>query len=233
MSYKSRPLDYNNLCPCGCNGHPRKGKTWVHGHYQKIRPSQLGKPLSEERRRKISNSLLGKKIPREIVDKIRKINTGKKRSEETKRKMKIKFNSSEYIEKQKIVQNTSKNIEKRREQAYKRLADSNSKFGWPIDESYPEKYFREFLESMGAIKGVDFFQEYQVGRYRLDFAYIDNIFGKRDIEIDGSQHYETQEDIEHDKKRDDYLQKQGWTIFRIPVKDLKKFIDSLKIDSKG
>lgn len=74
---------------------------------------------------------------------------------------------------------------------------------------------------MGAIKGEDFFQEYQVGRYRLDFAYIDEQ-GKRGIEIDGGQHLKP-EAIEHDRVRDEWLAEQGWTIFRIPAKELYKY----------
>lgn len=113
--------------------------------------------------------------------------------------------------------------ERKRELAIERLEDKTCNFGWNGKESYPEKYFREFIESMGAVKGVDFFQNYPVGRYRLDFAYVDE---KHYIEIDGGQHLEP-ERIEHDIKRDAWLQTRGWTGLRIPVKDLYKFLKPL------
>ncbi len=89
-------------------------------------------------------------------------------------------------------------------------------------ESYPEKYFREFLEKMGAIEGLDFVQEHQVGKYRLDFAYM---AGKIYIEIDGGQHL-LPEAIEHDRIRDEWLETQGWVGMRIPVKELPSLLES-------
>jgi very-short-patch-repair endonuclease len=87
-------------------------------------------------------------------------------------------------------------------------------------ESYPEMCFREFLESLGAIKGVDFVQEHQAGKYRLDFSYVDE---KRYIEIDGGQHL-LPEAIEHDRIRDVWFEKQGWIGIRLPVKGLYSLI---------
>jgi very-short-patch-repair endonuclease len=110
----------------------------------------------------------------------------------------------------------------------KQLADPNCHFGWPKGESYPESIFRSFLESMGAIKGQDFFQEYHVGTYSLDFAYIDEQ-GKRDIEIDGNQHLLPKR-REHDARRDQWLIQQGWIVFRITVKDLYQWLYSLGFD---
>ena len=112
-----------------------------------------------------------------------------------------------------------------RDTAYKLYEEG--KIGWqalPL-KSYPEQYFQSFLKLMGAIENQDFFYNYQVGRYRIDFAYIDEQ-GKRGIEIDGKQHL-IPEAIEHDKKRDLWLQEQGWTIMRIPVKNLYKLLEPL------
>ena len=46
---------------------------------------------------------------------------------------------------------------------------------------------------------------------------------KHYIEIDGKQHL-TLEAIEHDKKRDEWLQSQGWIGIRLPAKGLKEFL---------
>jgi len=67
---------------------------------------------------------------------------------------------------------------------------------------------------MTAMKTID--------KYCLDFAYVDEQ-GKRGIEIDGGQHL-LPEAIEHDRIRDEWLTKQGWIIYRIPVKKLDSLI---------
>lgn len=46
-------------------------------------------------------------------------------------------------------------------------------------------------------------------------------------EIDGKQH-NLKSRIEHDRKRDEWLNANGWKIFRIPAKDIKNFLSSLK-----
>ena len=91
---------------------------------------------------------------------------------------------------------------------------------WGIGESYPERCYRERLETLGYIKDVDFFQEFRVGRYSLDFTFKDRMI---DFEIDGSQHLR-QKEIERDKKRDEYLVSQGWTVMRLSAKKLRKLI---------
>lgn len=69
-------------------------------------------------------------------------------------------------------------------------------------ESYPEKYFREWLQKENIFSE----KEYQVGRYTLDFAWPEKgIY----IEIDGSQH-SLDWMQEHDKIRTDYLSNKGW-----------------------
>lgn len=69
-------------------------------------------------------------------------------------------------------------------------------------ESYPEKYFREWLQKEGIFSE----REYQVNRYTLDFAWPEKGFY---LEIDGSQH-----DLdwmkEHDIERTNFLTEKGW-----------------------
>ncbi|MEK6860820.1 MAG: DUF559 domain-containing protein [Nanoarchaeota archaeon] len=76
---------------------------------------------------------------------------------------------------------------------------------------------------MHQIKNCCFFQNYTVGRYRLDFAYPEE---KRAVEIDGKQHLEERA-IEHDRIRDEWLKSQGWIILRIPAQDLKNFLKNV------
>jgi len=82
-------------------------------------------------------------------------------------------------------------------------------------ESYPEKYFSDlFLKE--SIKVERYFR---VGSYELDFCIPDK---KIDIEIDGDQHYLDENIIKHDIKRNEYLNKNGWTIFRVRWSEYKK-----------
>lgn len=61
----------------------------------------------------------------------------------------------------------------------------------------------------------NFIEKHNVNRYFLDFALLDF---KCDVEIDGIQHFKIQKQIDHDKKRNKYLIKNGWRIYRIPAK---------------
>lgn len=145
---------------------------------------------------------------------------------------KIAMARTEVHQRQIEIHNRPETIQKHREQTMLLVNDPNCNFGkgWLIHrkESYPEKCFRELLMSWGCIKDIDFFQEYPVWRYSLDFVIV-NDSQKIDIEIDGSQHYLIQETAEHDKERDIYLQNLGWQIIRIPAKDIMKHLDTEQI----
>lgn len=81
-------------------------------------------------------------------------------------------------------------------------------------ESYPEKYFREWLEK----ENIPFQQEYKFKSYSFDFLINERI----DLEIDGSQHREDPVIIEHDKKRDKTSKNNGFIVLRIDWKKYKK-----------
>lgn len=95
-------------------------------------------------------------------------------------------------------------------------------------ESYPEKYFREWLEK----ENISFEQEYQFKLYSFDFL----IDGKIDLEIDGDQHILDERIKEHDKKRDKITTDNGYLVKRILWSEYKKlseieqveFLQSLK-----
>ncbi len=201
------------FCACGCKGiiSPR-AKQFINGHHSRVNNHMTGKKQSPEH---IEARRLG-----------RANKSGWIVSDDHKEKNRqAMFGNQHGLG----YKNTDEFKEKARQKAIKQLEDPNCNFGknWKgKKESYPERQFREYLENMGAIKGKDFFQEYPVGRYRIDFAYIDEQ-GKRGIEIDGGQHL-LPEAMEHDRIRDKWLTKQGWNILRIPVVDLKYMLTGNK-----
>lgn len=82
-------------------------------------------------------------------------------------------------------------------------------------ESYPEKYFREWLQKENIFSE----REYQVGLYTLDFAWPER---KIYLEIDGSQHH-LDWMIKHDEERTKKLFELGWIcIQRIYWPDYQK-----------
>jgi len=85
---------------------------------------------------------------------------------------------------------------------------------WNNEMSYPEKFFREVIEN--EFKDKNFVQEYNVGIFSIDFAWVDK---KLAIEIDGEQH-EKPEYKERDKRKDKKLTSEGWKVLRIKWKDL-------------
>lgn len=80
-----------------------------------------------------------------------------------------------------------------------------------IGESYPEKYFREWLEK----EGLPFVQEYSYKTYHFDFLVGNAV----DLEIDGSQHKSCPAIIEHDLKRNKIVEAAGFIVKRISWPD--------------
>jgi very-short-patch-repair endonuclease len=83
-------------------------------------------------------------------------------------------------------------------------------------ESYPEKYFTELFNN----EGIEVTKSFHIGLYELDFCILDK---KIDIEIDGNQHYYDEKIIESDKRRNKFLEDNGWSIIRINWSEYKKF----------
>lgn len=81
--------------------------------------------------------------------------------------------------------------------------------------SYPEQYFLNIFQQ----ENIPLLHHLQVGPYELDFY---NSELKKYIEIDGEQHYRFEENIIHDKKRDEYFSSIGWTGMRIRWSVYKK-----------
>ena len=81
-------------------------------------------------------------------------------------------------------------------------------------ESYPEKYWREILET----NGIEFQQEKQISIYRLDFS-INNVL---DLEIDGEQHYLDPRIRASNQRRDEELRALGWKVIRVRWSDYQQ-----------
>lgn len=285
-----KSLDYDKLCSCGCGGHPRRGKIYVHGHHARGKSSwnsgltketddrlrkmwpqkevlesklcecnvcgryaspgkrfisghnNTGKKNSKETIEKRIKSNLGKKHAQDTIDIIkqkaiiyqnlpevkennRQKHLGKKSTEKTKEKIRQKmigriFSKNSLTLMKKFYESDEGKIlcEKRRQKCI--ILNKEGKIGWKVKESYPEKCYRNHLESFGYVKGVDFFQEVRVGTYKLDFTFKNKMI---DFEIDGKQH-KTEKAIKHDKKRDEYLKSLGWIVMRLPAKILRKLL---------
>jgi len=116
---------------------------------------------------------------------------------------KISHSSVEYREKQRKLQ--------------RQLYEQGITKGWTTNRnfqsSYPERYFSDLLDS----KNIPYIREYQVGRYCIDFAFVQD---KLALEIDGKQHLEEPQ-RSSDVRKDRYLTANGWRVFRIPWKSPK------------
>lgn len=89
----------------------------------------------------------------------------------------------------------------------------------PNRRSYPEKWFiKNVLEEYELYSKYTIKEKLPFHKYFLDFAILDL---KVDIEIDGQQHFIDEKSIEHDNKRDDFLLKNGWKVYRITWLELK------------
>lgn len=109
---------------------------------------------------------------------------------------------------------------------------TNGKSRWAFDrskKSYAEEYFEKWLSSFSTFK-----MNLHVDRFLLDFAWPDKWIY---IEVDGEQHFESQQSIDHDLEREKILEDNGWKcITRIrwswfkSLSDTEKtvYLDSLK-----
>jgi len=95
-----------------------------------------------------------------------------------------------------------------------------------VELSYPEEYFLKIFSSSDFCNN-DFVHNYQLGPYKLDFAWVDS---KLDIEVDGDQHYRFNNRIESDIKRDQYCEDKGWTVIRIKWSDFDRLNKEERIE---
>lgn len=80
--------------------------------------------------------------------------------------------------------------------------------------SYPEAYIESKLKE----DGLNYEFQFQVGRYKVDFAFIDQ---KIALEVDGKQHLREKQ-LQSDRRKDAFLEESGWRVFRLPWESIKK-----------
>jgi len=86
---------------------------------------------------------------------------------------------------------------------------------WNNEPSYPEQFFMKVIENEFIDK--NYINEYPIGIYSADFCWphINKV-----IEIDGDQHQRFEEYKERDKRKDEFLSKEGYQVLRIIWKDM-------------
>ncbi len=87
--------------------------------------------------------------------------------------------------------------------------------------SYPEKLFLKNIHFLEWEKKYSIVRELSVFPFFIDFAFMNE---KVAVEIDGSQHLQPDR-LERDRKKDDLLNEDGWTIIRISEKEIRKNIE--------
>jgi very-short-patch-repair endonuclease len=116
----------------------------------------------------------------------------------------------------KLSEETKKKISESRK---KYLLENPDKVPYKLNhsskESYPEKYFTEVFKN----EGIKVVKSFYIGLYELDFCILDK---KIDIEIDGSQHHLDKKIVESDKRRNKFLEDDGWDIIRINWSEYQK-----------
>lgn len=115
----------------------------------------------------------------------------------------------------------SKEHRKKISEAMKIAHKENRHPGWQNanrnNKSYPERLFAKMLKDNGFYDKYEIIEQFLFHGYFFDFALIDL---KCDIEVDGIQHFRTDEAIDYDKNRDNFTLNKGWIVYRISAKEL-------------
>jgi very-short-patch-repair endonuclease len=93
--------------------------------------------------------------------------------------------------------------------------------------SYPEKVFADVIKRNRLTERYEIVREYSIYPYYADFAFLNILL---DVEIDGSQHWSTEENKLKDKKRDKILNQKGWRIYRIPAFKIMKEFEKVELE---
>lgn len=165
---------YNWVCPVCDEVYETRSKLYLHKHEQHYKGVHANKAIIAKLR---GDEFI---VSDETRKKISESSTGRKHTEESKKK---------------ISEARKKYLNEHPDKVPFKLNHSSK-------ESYPEKYFREWLQKEGIFSE----REYQVNRYTLDFAWPEKGFY---LEIDGSQHA-LDWMKEHDIERTNFLTEKGW-----------------------
>lgn len=111
---------------------------------------------------------------------------------------------------------TDEQREKHRQHRLKYLAEHPEHSAWHkrqhLQMSKLEKWFYDKCVEYDLLSKYDIVRELCEWPYYIDFAFVNC---KVAVELDGLQHFKYQFNIEHDKKKNAYLNECGWHIFRI------------------
>ena len=66
--------------------------------------------------------------------------------------------------------------------------------------------------------------QFKVNSYRIDLAFPEHLIA---IECDGKEWHSSGEQLERDREKDDYLEKNGWTVVRISGSEIYRKADEI------
>ena len=89
--------------------------------------------------------------------------------------------------------------------------------GWSGQGDQIRSYPESFIENKLIEAGIPYAFQKQVGRFKIDFALEEKRIA---LEVDGKQHLR-QKQKESDDRKDEWLEKQGWFVFRLPWQSIK------------
>lgn len=180
---------------CDICGNEFMGKQSYAGHRSHCSPKSN---FSQYRFTAEDHKKAGKTLSKRIKDgEIIPSFTGKTHSESTKEKIRMK---------RFLFLKT-----KSGETAWERRSTGKMSFG--------EEWLHDIFIKHDIYSKFDVVNEYAIYPYFIDFAFVNE---KVAVEFDGKFHL-SDERILHDKKRDDYLAKRGWKVFRIIYNEIDLF----------
>jgi very-short-patch-repair endonuclease len=149
-------------------------------------------------------------ISQNLVVQAKKLGLFKSRSKSESISISLKNNPRSHSEetKKKISEIRKKYLQENPDKVPYKLNHSSK-------ESYPEKYFTEVFKN----EGIEVVKSFYIGLYELDFCIPNK---KIDIEIDGNQHYYDEKIVESDKRRNKFLEDEGWDIIRVNWSEYQK-----------
>ena len=228
------------ICGCGCGQNTKPGNIFILGHNRrkqrhttearrKLSLSHIGitypkrQPVSDDVKRKLRNSHIGKKHTEEQKRKISEANKGKKKppfTENHRKKCGDPRRGKTYVElygvkqafelKQKSKIRMLNGLALKMIKSIKKTSNEEIKLRNMVRELYPDCEF-----------------QYPVLRYSLDVAIPDK---KIAIEYDGYYHFDTEEHKQYHKVRQEKIEKEGWKFLRYTIFDKFPDLEKLKGD---
>ena len=132
------------------------------------------------------------------------------------RKCKSKYENNKPESKERISKLFSKLTKERHENGDERIMWKTRN---KLKPSYPEQLTIDYFNKMN----INFEREFKVGKYFIDFVFIDK---KIALEIDGRTH-DDKDVIEKDKRKQLFIESQGWKLYRIKWFNDSKHYDRL------